>query len=237
MTINTESSWTLWLAVRRVFGLVRDHFAAFFIVALSFNIPLTLAQLFGVGQVLNFIVAILCGIGLAICFSYGSIQAMNRTRPNAIAMLRQVTRRDIGKLLTLGLIQTIAIVIGSIALVLPGLLVLARWMVAVPAMIAEDTDITASLKRSSDLTQDRRWRVLGVWFFCSFSIFAAYLVLFIPILGAFGIGIGSTAFITIGAVTGSLVSMIIYSVPPVLYLFLRQEKEGTAPESIAAAIG
>lgn len=237
MTIGAEPLWTFWLAVRGAFGLARDHFAAFFIVAFIFNIPLTLVQLFGFGQVVDFIIGILCSIGLAICFSYGSIHAMNGTRPDAIAMLRQVMRRDIGKLLTLGLAQAITIVIGSIALVLPGLFVLARWMVAIPAMMAEGTDITASLQRSSDLTQDRRWRVLGVWLFCSFSVFATYFVLLIPILGALGIGIGSTAFITIGAVTGSLVSMIIYSVPPVLYLFLRREKEGTTPESIAAAIG
>ncbi len=237
MIISAEPSWTFWLAVRSAFGIARDHFAAFFTVALVLNIPLTLVQLFRFGQAMDFIVAILCSIGLAICFSYGSIQAMNGARPNAIAMLRQFRRREIGKLLTLGLAQAIAIVIGLIALVLPGLFVLARWMVAVPAMMAEGTDITASLKRSSDLTLGRRWRVLGVWLFCSFSVFATYIVLLIPILDALGIGIGSTAFIAIGAVTGSLVSMITYSVPPVLYLLLRREKEAATPESIAAAIG
>lgn len=64
----------------------------------------------------------------------------------------------------LNLLSGIAIIAGLLLLVVPGLMLLARWAVAIPSMMKEDLDMRGALRRSARLTQGSRWAIfwLGV---------------------------------------------------------------------------
>jgi hypothetical protein len=70
-------------------------------------------------------------------------------------------RRRLWALLGLNLLSGIAILIGVILLILPGIYLLVRWSAAVPALIAEDSDITASFGHSAKAVEGRFWHVLA----------------------------------------------------------------------------
>lgn len=69
-------------------------------------------------------------------------------------------RRRLGALLGLNLLSGIAILFGLILLILPGLYLLVRWSAAVPALIAEDSDVSSSLGLSAEAVEGRFWHVL-----------------------------------------------------------------------------
>ena len=55
----------------------------------------------------------------------------------------------------------LAILIGFIVMLIPMMLLMARWLVAEPALVAEGLGATASLGRSWRLTKGRFWRCVG----------------------------------------------------------------------------
>jgi hypothetical protein len=69
-------------------------------------------------------------------------------------------------LLALSLLVAIPVDLGLILLVVPGVLLFLRWIMAGPAMIAEGLGVFGAMRRSVELTKGRRW-----------SIFLAYLVI------------------------------------------------------------
>ncbi|HEX8125925.1 MAG TPA: hypothetical protein VF548_10120 [Allosphingosinicella sp.] len=70
-------------------------------------------------------------------------------------------RRRIWALLGLNLLSGIAILFGLVLLVVPGIYLLVRWSAAVPALIAEDSDVTGSLGLSAEAVDGRFWHVLA----------------------------------------------------------------------------
>ena len=65
------------------------------------------------------------------------------------------------KILVINLISTIAVILGLLALIIPGLYVSARLFFASYLAIIFDEGIIDSLKKSIEITQDKGWNVLG----------------------------------------------------------------------------
>lgn len=65
------------------------------------------------------------------------------------------------KIFVINLITTIAVILGLIALIIPGLYVSARLFFASYLAIIFDEGIIDSLKKSIQITQDKGWKVLG----------------------------------------------------------------------------
>ena len=59
----------------------------------------------------------------------------------------------------ISIVSTIAVLAGLVLLVVPGLVLLVRWSLAYPVMLAEDQGIVDSLRRSWELTRDS-WPLL-----------------------------------------------------------------------------
>jgi PPOX class probable F420-dependent enzyme len=64
------------------------------------------------------------------------------------------------RLAPVSLIEPLAVVFGLLLLVVPGLLLIARWSVYIPAIVAE-RDSILGLGRSAELTRGHRWT--GLW--------------------------------------------------------------------------
>lgn len=218
-------TWNLDSALVTTFTLLRDNFAAFFAVALLFSAPSLVIGFVDDGFAVALVVGVVAHVLLTICITIGAIQAMAGARPGFTALVRQINRPDLGKLLVLGVVQNVVIILGLMAFIAPGLYVLSVWMVAMPAIIVERSSVGGALDRSAALTRERRWLVLGI-----FVLMAIPGMLVVEIPGVLT-GLPIVTWLLEAALSTFLVSLTV-----VFYALLRGEKEGTSPAQIAAAL-
>lgn len=113
-------------------------------------------------------------------FTYGVLQEMRGGRPSIAACL--VTGvKSLLRVLLVSITQSIAVLAGLMLCIVPGLLLLLTFYVAVPAAIEERLGPLGALRRSADLTRGFRlhiFYVLGKLFFAQGVLsFAARFVL------------------------------------------------------------
>jgi hypothetical protein len=68
----------------------------------------------------------------------------------------------IGPLIIAGILAGIAVGIGLLLLIVPGLFLLTIWAVIAPVIVIERTGALAAFGRSTELTKGSRWQVFGV---------------------------------------------------------------------------
>jgi hypothetical protein len=133
-------------------------------------------------------------------------------------------------LVGLTLLMTVAVMMGFVLLVVPGIILMVMWYLAVPVCMVEKTGPVTSLDRSQRLTKGHRWKLFG-------------LFLFVVILGAIGdsvsAGIGAALLRDAGAVLLQTVwqgiSQALSSIMIVVaYYQLRVAKEGVDIDQIAS---
>jgi hypothetical protein len=127
----------------------------------------------------------------------------------------------------------IALVFGLVLLIVPGLILLTMWSVAIPAMVEENTGIFGAFGRSRELTRGSRWRIFG--------LLIMLLVLFYLILAIIGLlGFSATAltdlessaaapplmFLIGAALSGVVFNLLWSTIQPSLFVELRDAKEG-----------
>ncbi|HEX4737841.1 MAG TPA: glycerophosphoryl diester phosphodiesterase membrane domain-containing protein [Allosphingosinicella sp.] len=92
-------------------------------------------------------------------------------------------RRRFWALLGLSILSGLAIVIGCILLVLPGLYLFIRWSLSVPILIAEDAGPLEALSRSAAEVSGRFWRVAGLFLLVYLPLLASFAVAMLTPLG------------------------------------------------------
>jgi hypothetical protein len=83
-------------------------------------------------------------------------------------------------------VTTVGILLGTLALVVPGLLLMARWALVVPLIVLEGVSWRTSLSRSNELVRGRTWSVVGI--FVLLTAIAAVLVLVPVLVGRYVLG-------------------------------------------------
>ncbi|HSK81671.1 MAG TPA: hypothetical protein VLQ45_34775 [Thermoanaerobaculia bacterium] len=111
----------------------------------------------GLAQILTFLLAPIATAGI----NYGVFQQMRGGNPSLGDCLR-VGFASLLPVLGLAVIQGLGIGCATLFFVIPGLILAARWAVAVPAAVEERSGIGEALARSSYLTDGYRWPVFGV---------------------------------------------------------------------------
>jgi hypothetical protein len=138
-------------------------------------------------------------------------------------------------LFAVNLLSSIAIILGMILLIVPGVMLAAAWCVAGPALVAERVGITQAFGRSAALTRDNRWRIVGL-----FAIFVLVVIVIQVVLSAIGLaftGVGavfSPARVVVAVIYSAIQTAIVYTALAVLYAQLRELKEGVGGEGLAA---
>lgn len=84
------------------------------------------------------------------------------------------------------LLTNLAVIFGLLLLIVPGLMMLARWAVGLPALLREDLSVSEAMGRSSQLTQGNRWRILGL----GLLIWTPFLIVMILVGGLISVMIG-----------------------------------------------
>jgi hypothetical protein len=163
-------------------------------------------------------------IGAAI--TYGVIMELHGTRPS---YRRCVTRGLAGLLPALGaaFLSFVAISIGLVLLVIPGLIVMMNVFVAIPVAVTEKPGMMASLRRSHDLVDGHRLKlfalVLIMW-----GVSFGMTQMLDDILGS-----DAAVFVAIGV--SALLGVFNAVTAAVAYTHLRNLKDGTQLPEIAQA--
>jgi hypothetical protein len=185
------------------------------------------------------------GFGLA----YGLLQLLLSVLLTVAAVFLTVReirgqRASVGEALRIGLgrvlpvlgvaiLVSLAIGLGFIALVVPGLILLVMFWVAVPVAVVEQPGVLASLRRSAALTRGHRWKIFAILLimmliaigFSPLAGIAAWLIS--SVFGTFGIVVADYLW---SIVVGSISAVM----PAVTYHHLRAVKEGTDIDQLAA---
>jgi hypothetical protein len=130
----------------------------------------------------------------------------------------------LGQLILVGIIASVAIVIGFFLLIVPGLILLTMWSVFVPVIVLERPPGLGSLGRSRELVRGNGWQVFGV-----------LLVLFVLVgivsgaidgaAASAGTGVGIVVRVIVGVLTAPLTALA----SAVLYFQLRAGGGGARP--------
>ena len=139
-------------------------------------------------------------------------------------LIRQtLERRDIldggagfGSFFGVNFLSGLAILLGLVLLIVPGVYLMARWSAADAALLAEGEGVTAALGKSWEMTAPHLWPIIG-----------ALLVVYLPAFGlgvGLGIAMGTTMPIVTSAVTNILIftgSVVAWLVGVAIYTLLR----------------
>ena len=140
-------------------------------------------------------------------------------------------------LLGIGLLWYLAVLLGVLLLIVPGLMILVAWSVCIPTYVAERTTLTGSFGRSAELTRGNRWRIFGLML-----LYIVALLIVEAVLGVFGaagrVASGGAMSFLQALVVTPLISvangMIGASGTAVLYVELRKIRDGVGAESLAS---
>ena len=123
--------------------------------------------------------------------------------------------------------------LGFLLLVIPGIMLLCMWSVAVPALVEERTGIIDAFDRSQQLTKGNRWKIFGLLLVV---LITYYLVTAVFALIGFTTGEGSSFFtqpdsgsalaLIATALSGLVFGLLWATIQPSLFVELRDAKEG-----------
>ena len=225
--------WTVRSSVEEGLRLGLEYFTAFMVCGLVFTTPSFMLEMRGVGGFPKFAADILGNAAVQICILCSTFEALAGRMPNVSGTLWQIQRRNLAKLLIFSMVQALLVILGLALFAIPGLYLMTLWAVALPALVLiEDMPFLDAFRQSASLTKGRRWRVFGVVVACILAAVVAFglaslQVRFVPI----AFERADLRTMVLWPVT-AIVAAFLYPVPAVLYVLLRQEKEGLTVEEI-----
>jgi hypothetical protein len=217
--------------LRRVFQYYREQAGVLIPAALIIFIPVALLA-GGIRSAASGILAVLAAQAIQLVgnawYQATVVEAVrdiqDGRRDLSLGELFSSAFKVIGPVVIVGLLLGIAVAIGFLLLVVPGLILLTIWAVAIPVTVLERPGILEAFGRSRELVKGNGWNVFGV-------LVVLFLIQFVVtlILVAIFIGIGDF----VGYAIGSLIATVLIApltgiAATVLYLELRRIREGSA---------
>jgi glycerophosphoryl diester phosphodiesterase family protein len=218
--------------------LLSRNFLTFFVVAIVASLPRLLWAGVDAETAANFpwgrffgglgFFLILNTLAQAIIL-YGAFQAM-RGRPVNLGECLSVGLSRFFPIVGLVICAYLAIWVGLILLIVPGIILGIMWYVATPVCVVEQKGPLASLGRSSELTKGHRWKIFGM---------VVLLIIVAGIVGAIIVALlkltGSWVLMTLGTLVWNGAWGAFYAIFGVVtYHDLRVAKEGVDTEQIAS---
>jgi Membrane domain of glycerophosphoryl diester phosphodiesterase len=139
-------------------------------------------------------------------------------------------------LLGLGVFLGLGLAIGFVLLIVPGVILSVRWMVAAPPIVVEDVGITKAMGRSAELTEGHRWALFGLSLLYWVLVYALSIVatLLTGALEAATSGVYTTGALVVLPIVQTLTSMLGTVGVAATYFELRRIKEGVNIADLAA---
>lgn len=143
--------------------------------------------------------------------------------------------RVILPLIGLSILWAVAVGIGFMLLIVPGIILLMMWAVAVPSLVVERHGVFDAFRRSAELTKGARWKIFGL----ALVMLVIYwlLSLLVGIVGLSTYSPMNAAGFTIanlvgGLIVGTVFNMLWGTIQPSLYVELREWKEGASLQNL-----
>ena len=179
---------------------------------------------------------------LGLLFQFALIAAMT----SAVFAALQGNKVGIGPSITQGLARMfpvlgvsiltgLAIMVGFVFLIIPGIIVSIMLCLSVPAVVVERGGVFAAMSRSSELTSGYRWKIFGLYL-----VALVVLLIIATIFGAvvslvgFGLNGNMLALLITGWVVDVVIGVFSAALTAVLYFKLRMAKEGLDLGQIAS---
>jgi hypothetical protein len=155
-------------------------------------------------------------------------------RDSSVGDLMRATAPVVLPLIGAGLLAGLAIGIGLLLILVPGLILLTIWAVIAPAIVVERTGVFEAFGRSRALVRGNGWPVFGV----IFTVFVITVIAAI-VLGIIGVAISDSGGMRLlfNVISSTLTAPIGALVAAVIYFRLReieQEARAAAPPPSAA---
>jgi hypothetical protein len=189
---------TLGELLDRTFLLYREHFMLFVgLIALP-HLALLAVQLAGVvlgrqstSSMLLMVLITALAYLLVVAVSQGAtVIAVSRLHLGREASISSSFAGLEGRIATISLLMirvSIYIAVGLLLLIVPGVLMALKWSLAIPVVVLEQTGGSATLPRSTALTEGCRLRILAIYFLFLVLTYIFYSLWEIPILLAAGV--------------------------------------------------
>jgi hypothetical protein len=159
---------------------------------------------------------------------YGVVQDL-RGRTFSIGDSLRIALDRFLPLIGVAVCVVIAIGLGTILLIVPGLMLACMFFVATPACVAERIGVFESLSRSRALTKGHRWQVFGL-----FLLLIVAGIIIAAVVGAIAFTAGWLGVVIFSQALGVLLSSFNGVIVSVFYYELRVAKEGVDIEKIAS---
>ncbi|MEM7120746.1 MAG: hypothetical protein AAF563_05680 [Pseudomonadota bacterium] len=246
MSSGTVNDFQIGSVIGRGISVFFRNIVAFVLVTIViFIVPIVLTVFVfgaigsGLGGILTMLLWFIAYFWLSAALVYGVVSDLRGNR----ASVGQILSGALSVLIPVFFVSIVVgllVAVGTLALIIPGIILYVMFWVAVPAAVVERTGIGDSMRRSLELTKGYRWQiffVMVIWVVISFIV--QLIVGFIV-----GVPLGATSDMTAAAhipVAGLLITQIVNmllsgvsaSILAVGYHDLRVAKEGIGSEEIA----
>jgi hypothetical protein len=160
---------------------------------------------------------------------HGAFQDMRGRRVDMMLSVRVGLRRFFP---VVGVAVAVAVLgfLGLIAFIVPGVMALTRWFVAVPACVVEELGVSGSMRRSEQLTKGYRWNICGLMglLYVADSIVDSQINLVLSFVA------GGTAALAAHVIWSGIWGAFYAIFAVVTYHDLRVAREGVDTQQIAA---
>jgi hypothetical protein len=109
-------------------------------------------------------------------------------RPAGVMDSFSKVKNQVGGVIRLSLSIGFLAGLACLALIVPGILLMLRWSLAVPAKVLENKSVKEAMTRSTELTQGNRGRIFVIWFLFMVLNVGIGLLLQWPIKAVGGVG-------------------------------------------------
>lgn len=166
---------------------------------------------------------------------HATVQDLN-SQPQSVGQSLATGLRNFLPLIGLTILLVIAIAVGFVFLIVPGVMMICAWCVAAPALVAENSGVFGAFSRSGDLTRGHRWQIFGMLLLVLVAEWILSLV-FGGLMGVSMLGGGldpaevvaralNPIVLVLSAIRATLGAMIGATAVAVLYVELRRAREG-----------
>lgn len=166
----------------------------------------------------------LAGIALYTGFVVKLVEDVRDGRRDfTVGQLFSSASQHVGTLIINGVLLGLAVILGLVLLIVPGLILLTIWAVCSPAIVAEDRGPIEAFGRSRELVDGQGMSVFG-------TILVAFLIQIAVgiIAAAIGIGLGTGALIALSIIASTLTAPVSALVASTLFFDLGGG-EGSGP--------
>lgn len=251
MSVEATDTFQMGRVVTRTFAVVGRNLATFLAVAAILLLPnivmdfitgtpsaMTAIRMSGaLLGITAFLVTIISTYLLHAALVQATITDLNGEKPNLGNALSTAFGVAV-PVIAITLVTWFGVVLGMILLVVPGLMLLCAWCVAVPVRVVEGTSIGESFGRSRALTKGYRWPIFGlllIYMIISMLIgFGILLVSGVAIAQASQVH-NNAVYIVLTWLIQVVMAVISAVGMSAIYYELRTVKEGVSPQQMASA--